>query len=105
MTHRKTPTDGDDELRVVSVRNAMKLLNMSRSTLYRRLRDGDLESFADGGMRDGKYAGRRKIKLSSIKQYLASRIEETSLREAKQLLRDASAERPSDNGLARPCDA
>jgi excisionase family DNA binding protein len=79
----KTLSETDeDDLRVVSVRNALRLLNTSRTTLYRRLRAGELAGFADGG--------RRKITIASIKQYIARRcFEETSLREAKKLLRDA----------------
>jgi excisionase family DNA binding protein len=73
---------------VVSVNNALRLLGTSRTTLYRRLRKGELSGFADGG--------RRKITLASIKQYIAQRChEEVSLREAKKLLREGQAERPS----------
>ena len=92
MPLQKLSEDNDDlhiaKIRVVSVRNALRLLGTSRQTLYRRLRSGELESFADGG--------RRKITLESIRQYVARRCEETSLSEAKRVLREAGqAERPS----------
>jgi hypothetical protein len=65
---------------VVSVNNALRLLGTSRTTLYRRLRMGQLEGFADGG--------RRKITIASIKQYVANRChQEVSLREARKLVR------------------
>jgi hypothetical protein len=72
---------------MVSVRKAEHLLDISRTTLYRRLRAGELEGFADGG--------RRKITLASIKQYIAKRcLKEASLRKARQLL-EASNDPPS----------
>jgi excisionase family DNA binding protein len=71
---------------VVSVNNALRLLAVSRTTLYRRLRMGEIEGFADGG--------RRKITIASIKRYVAERChQEVSLREAKKLLREPQAER------------
>jgi hypothetical protein len=67
----------DDDLRVVSVRTAMRLLSMSRSTIYRRLEAGELDSIHDG---------RRKITIASIRQYLARRRPEANYRQARQLL-------------------
>jgi len=81
-------TKQDDDVRVVNVSTALRLLDMSRNTLYRRMRGKQLDSFVDGG--------RRKIHLRSIKAYIDSRPKDTSLREAKQALRHAgSAERRS----------
>jgi Helix-turn-helix domain len=76
---------------VVSVNNALKLLGTSRTTLYRRMRMGQLEGFADGG--------RRKITIASIKRYVAERChQEVSLRAAQKLLREG---RPTERASAR----
>jgi hypothetical protein len=88
-------TAGEDERLVVSVGNALRLLNTSRTTLYRRLRTGDLVGFADGG--------RRKITLASIKQYIERRcFEEASLRQAKALLRATPSKAPAEQSSPQP---
>jgi hypothetical protein len=67
---------------VVSVKNACRLLSMSRTGLYRRIRVGAIDSFND--------RGRRKIVLASIKRLIDEGLhKEISLRQARKLLLQA----------------
>ena len=57
--HKKHDKDTRLEPLVVSIRDAMHLLGDSRSTIYRKIRQGRLKSHRDGG--------RRKVDFQSVK--------------------------------------
>ncbi len=57
---------GDIGPLVVKPRDARRMLSCGQKRLYELLRDGQLESFKDGGS--------RKITVSSIERYIARRL-------------------------------
>jgi excisionase family DNA binding protein len=59
---------GDDEPLVVSPRRARRMLDCGNTRLYELIAARELESFKDGRS--------RKITVTSIKEYIARRIEE-----------------------------
>jgi excisionase family DNA binding protein len=59
---------GDDEPLVVSPRRARRMLDCGNTRLYELIAARELESFKDGRS--------RKITITSIKEYIARRIEE-----------------------------
>jgi excisionase family DNA binding protein len=59
---------GDDEPLVVSPRRARRMLDCGNTRLYELIAAHELESFKDGRS--------RKITVTSIKEYIARRIEE-----------------------------
>ncbi len=56
---------------VVRVKAACTLLACSRPKLYRLLRDGEIKSYRDGGL--------RKIELGSLKAYVEKKVAEDKL--------------------------